>query len=71
MGEDVNQGLLDNSNLIVTAWLNDQLVGVACSVIGFHYCCYLSNLAFDESVQSNGIGKISNLNDQRRVEPKL
>ncbi|MBF4264204.1 N-acetyltransferase, partial [Vibrio anguillarum] len=51
------QGMLDNSNLIVSAWLNDQLVGVARSVTDFHYCCYLSDLAVDESVQSNGIGK--------------
>ncbi|EKO3580763.1 GNAT family N-acetyltransferase [Vibrio metschnikovii] len=55
--ESTIQGMLDNSNLIVTAWLNDQLVGVARSVTDFHYCCYLSDLAVDESVQSNGIGK--------------
>ncbi|NNO00307.1 GNAT family N-acetyltransferase [Vibrio sp. B1-2] len=55
--ESTIQGMLDNSNLIVSAWLNGQLVGVARSVTDFHYCCYLSDLAVDESVQSNGIGK--------------
>ncbi len=40
--ESTIQGMLDNSNLMVTAWLNDQLVGVARSVTDFHYCCYLS-----------------------------
>ena len=49
--------MLENSNLIVTAWMNDQLVGVARSVTDFHYCCYLSDLAVDENIQSHGIGK--------------
>lgn len=51
------KGMLENSNLIVTAWIKDQLVGVARSVTDFHYCCYLSDLAVDESVQSSGIGQ--------------
>jgi N-acetylglutamate synthase-like GNAT family acetyltransferase len=55
--EECIQGMLDNSNLTVTAWLNDTLVGVARSVTDFHYCCYLSDLAVSESVQSQGIGK--------------
>ncbi|EGR1985718.1 TPA: GNAT family N-acetyltransferase [Vibrio parahaemolyticus] len=55
--ETTIKGMLENSNLIVTAWMNDQLVGVARSVTDFHYCCYLSDLAVDENIQSNGIGK--------------
>ena len=51
------KGILDNSNLIVTAWVDDQLVGIARSMTDFHSCCYLSDLAVDESVQSMGIGK--------------
>lgn len=51
------KGMLDNSNLIVTAWVDDQLVGIARSMTDFHYCCYLSDLAVDESVQTMGIGK--------------
>ncbi|MCP4956000.1 GNAT family N-acetyltransferase [Photobacterium aquimaris] len=51
------KGMLENSNLIVTAWIDEQLVGIARSMTDFHYCCYLSDLAVDESIQSMGIGK--------------
>ncbi|MEC6797424.1 GNAT family N-acetyltransferase [Photobacterium sp. S4TG1] len=57
VNEAVVQGLLSNSNLIVTAWVDGQLVGLARSMTDFYACCYLSDLAVDESVQSMGIGK--------------
>ncbi|CAG0964601.1 hypothetical protein FLAV_00890 [Flavobacteriales bacterium] len=31
-----------NSNLIVTAWDNNKLVGISRSLTDFCYCCYLS-----------------------------
>lgn len=46
-----------NSNLIVTAWLNDELLGVARSLTDFCYCCYLSDLAVAEPHKNLGIGK--------------
>jgi|SRR5690606_18668068 len=46
-----------HSNLIVTAWDQDQLVGVARSLTDFCYCCYLSDLAVREEYKHNGIGK--------------
>lgn len=51
------QGMLDNANLTYTAWLDDKLVGIARCVTDFHYCCYLSDLAVDSSIQHSGIGK--------------
>ncbi len=51
------QGMLDNANLLITAWQGETLVGVARSVTDFHFCCYLSDLAVAESVQGQGIGK--------------
>ncbi len=51
------QGMLDNANLLITAWQGEILVGVARSVTDFHFCCYLSDLAVAESVQGQGIGK--------------
>ncbi|MFA0904433.1 GNAT family N-acetyltransferase [Vibrio cholerae] len=50
-------GMLENANLLVSAWIGDQLVGIARSVTDFHYCCYLSDLAVSEQIQSKGIGK--------------
>lgn len=51
------QRMLDNANLIVTAWEGDRLVGVSRAVTDFSYCCYLSDLAVDEAYQRAGIGK--------------
>ena len=51
------KGMLDNSNLIISAWSNNKLIGIARSVTDFHYACYLSDLAIDASFQKQGIGK--------------
>lgn len=53
----VIQGMLDNSDLIVTAWEDEILVGIARSITDFYYCCYLSDLAVSENTQARGIGK--------------
>jgi len=46
-----------NSNLVVTAWDNDKLVGISRSLTDFCYCCYLSDLAVRKEYQKHGIGK--------------
>jgi len=51
------QKMYDNSNLFVTAWDSDLLVGVARSLTDFCYCCYLSDLAIREEYKKAGIGK--------------
>ncbi|MCK9505988.1 MAG: GNAT family N-acetyltransferase [Porticoccaceae bacterium] len=55
---DCMRGMISNSNLIVTAWNGDLLVGVARSVADFHYACYLSDLAVHLDYQRSGIGKV-------------
>lgn len=55
--KDCIDGMLAHSNLLVSAWIGDELVGVARSVTDFHFCCYLSDLAVSEKMQSQGIGK--------------
>jgi ribosomal protein S18 acetylase RimI-like enzyme len=54
---DCVAGMLRHADLVVTAWQNDQLVGVARSVTDFTYCCYLSDLAVDQGLQRAGIGR--------------
>jgi N-acetylglutamate synthase-like GNAT family acetyltransferase len=49
--------MYDNSNLIVTAWDNDKLVGISRSLTDYCYCCYLSDLAIRKNYQKSGIGK--------------
>lgn len=51
------EGMKTNSNLTVTAWVDDILVGIARSVTDYHYACYLSELAVSKQHQHNGIGK--------------
>ena len=46
-----------NSNLVVTAWDGDLLVGVARSLTDFCYACYLSDLAVRLEYQKHGVGK--------------
>jgi len=51
------EGMITNSNLMVTAWSDDQLIGIARSMTDFHYACYLSDLAVDKNYQKKGVGK--------------
>lgn len=50
-------GMLDNSNLTVTAWVNNNLIGIARNLTDFHYACYVSDLAVDTHYQRQGTGK--------------
>jgi len=49
--------MLQNGNVLITAWDGDKLVGVSRALTDFSFCCYLSDLAVDEEYQKNGIGK--------------
>lgn len=49
--------MLKNSNLIISAWDGDQLIGVARSFSDFCYATYLSDLAVRKEYQQQGIGK--------------
>lgn len=51
------ESMIKNADIIVTAVLDEKIVGVARAVTDFNYCCYLSDLAVDVSFQSQGIGK--------------
>ncbi|MDA8020928.1 MAG: GNAT family N-acetyltransferase, partial [Thermoanaerobaculia bacterium] len=49
--------MLQYADLLVTAWRDAKLVGVARTVTDFSYCAYLSDLAVDRTCQSSGIGR--------------
>jgi predicted N-acetyltransferase YhbS len=61
--------MLSNADLVVTAWRDGDLVGIARSVTDFAYCCYLSDLAVDRTVQKAGIGKELIRRTQARLGP--
>ena len=50
------QLMLDHGNVLITAWQDDLLIGVSRALTDFSFCCYLSDLAVDESFQKQGIG---------------
>lgn len=49
--------MLEHGNVLITAWSGDLLIGVSRALTDFSFCCYLSDLAVDESFQHKGIGK--------------
>jgi ribosomal protein S18 acetylase RimI-like enzyme len=53
--ERINQ-MYTHSNLVVTAWDGDVLVGVARSFTDWVWACYLSDLAVHPDYQRQGIG---------------
>ena len=52
------EDMIKNADVIVTAVIDDKIVGVARAVTDFSYCCYLSDLAVDVDFQHHGIGKM-------------
>ncbi len=46
-----------HSNLVISAWDEEKLVGISRSLTDFCYCCYLSDLAVRRDCQKKGIGK--------------
>ena len=51
------QKMFEESNLVISAWKDGVLIGVARSLTDFSYCCYLSDLAVKKEYQKAGIGK--------------
>ena len=64
------QGMVNNSNLMITAWHGDKLVGIARSMTDFHYACYLSDLAVDVNYQKSGIGRMLQQLTQEQLAEK-
>ncbi len=70
--DDINciEGMLNNSNLVVTAWHGNELIGIARSLTDYHYACYLSDLAVSKSKQNCGIGKMLQKKTQEQLGPQ-
>jgi ribosomal protein S18 acetylase RimI-like enzyme len=49
--------MVQNANVIITAWDGDQPVGLLRALTDFAFDCYLSDLAVDKNYQKRGIGK--------------
>ncbi|KAF1684698.1 GNAT family N-acetyltransferase [Pseudoxanthomonas broegbernensis] len=64
------EGMVANSNLTISAWESNRLVGIARSMTDFHYACYLSDLAVCQSLQRSGIGKQLQIITQSQLGPQ-
>lgn len=51
------KSMIENSNLVITARIDNKLVGVARSVTDWVFCTYLSDLFVDQNYQKLGIGR--------------
>ncbi|WP_019424339.1 GNAT family N-acetyltransferase [Paenibacillus sp. OSY-SE] len=51
------QAMMNNADILLTAWLGDKMIGVARALTDWSYCCYLSDLAVDKEVQKSGVGQ--------------
>lgn len=49
--------MVANSNLIVSAWSDEKLVGICRCITDWVWCCYLSDLVVDTTVKNSGIGR--------------
>jgi GNAT superfamily N-acetyltransferase len=58
VGERERMGrMLEEANLVITAWDDTLMVGISRSVTDWVYCTYLSDLAVRADYQGKGIGK--------------
>jgi GNAT superfamily N-acetyltransferase len=67
---DIFQGMIDNADIMISAWDGETLVGLARSLSDFVYVTYLADLAVDEAYQHRGIGKQLIEETQQRTKPE-
>ena len=51
------RGMLDHADIILTCRVGTLLAGVSRAITDFSYCTYLSDLAVDQALQRQGIGR--------------
>ncbi|HWV15501.1 MAG TPA: GNAT family N-acetyltransferase [Cellvibrio sp.] len=67
---DIFAGMIDNADIIITAWDGEQLIGIARALTDYTYVTYLADLAVDEHYQHQGIGKQLIRETEKRTEPE-
>ena len=54
---DTIQKMIENADILITARVEERLVGLSRAITDFSYCTYLSDLAVDQDCQRQGIGR--------------
>ncbi len=65
----IMQGMLENADIVVTAWDGDELVGIARTLTDFTFVAYLADLAVSVAWQGQGIGTELIERTKRELEP--
>lgn len=65
---EIFEGMIEHSNLMITAWDGEKLVGISRCLTDFSYITYLADLAVDEDYQNQGIGKQLIRETQKRIK---
>lgn len=65
--------MIQNADVLITAWHENKMVGLARAITDFSYCCYLSDLAVDKEYQRYGIGRelVNRVKDEIGEESSL
>ncbi|UHA74695.1 GNAT family N-acetyltransferase [Paenibacillus sp. 481] len=60
------QSMLENANVMISAWHEDKLVGFLRAMTDFTFDCYVNDLAVHTEYQKHGIGKelVNRLHEQ-------
>ncbi len=66
---EVFAAMLQHADILVTAWHDRKLVGVARTLTDYSYVAYLADLAVAEAYQHKGIGKRLIDETRNRLEP--
>ncbi len=61
--------MFENSNLVISAWDGDKLVGIARNLVDYGWVCYLSDLLVDAAYQKRGIGRHLIARTQEEIGP--
>ena len=64
------RSMLENANLVVTAWDGEVLAGISRTLTDFTYVGYLADLAVRESYQRRGIGTQLIRKTRERMGPR-
>jgi GNAT superfamily N-acetyltransferase len=62
--------MLRHANLIVTARIDGELVGVSRALTDFAHCCYLADLAVAERAKGKGVGQQLIAETRRHAGPE-
>lgn len=49
--------MIQHADVVITAWKDEVMIGIARALTDYSYCCYLSELAVDVTYQKSGIGQ--------------